>query len=588
MPITIHRDFSECDVLWFSANEAFDPGSFVEGHVPAASTGKWVASGRWLYSGKGQNDVVSCSWQKVVEGDDTTGVCMMMLKSNKGWEDLIQPGDALLVFMTSYAGTNKKKTVLESIVFVDSVGAPEAVANGAEVKTVMVSARDATKIFAESSTVFDAAFVITDQLFYKPAFLERQGGKFGLSPLEMVMNIVNIFYNALTDSISTNISEMVRLQWRFPGAEQIPIVSLIDFSTFVQAPLYGYCAPAPIDMTEAGNLLTLIRSFANDCINEIFFDVRDLTPDAKASIAYQEEINSPFVFPDDVIEQKRVRQKVASDIAALGTGFVSSESDQDIVSSAGVVVTSNGERSNAATLAMVFRQRPYDTNSFMKLPFSVIDETEISQFSPTRSYQNVHNFFRVDSAPTLPRLIQEATFGIKVNPKSISRFGLRRRDLQTRYPFATRQESKDWNIGKNTKPDFDSTFFYYIDLVSAWEAFNERYVEGSMAAIFRPDVRVGTRLQVNYRRRGKAKTLHFYVQGVRHNFFETPGASQSIFTLVRGINMDDVTAPETGVEWTSKGSSYREGTSPYEVFRTDGFKADTKDATDLADGLRAL
>lgn len=572
MTLSVRRDFSECDILWFSANQTYDPGSFVEGHQSVSSTGTWLSGGRWLYSGRKQNDVVSCSWRKVVEGSDTTGVCMVQLKSDKGWEDVIIPGDALFVFMTSYAGTKNRKTVLTSIVFVDTVGATTSVDNnGATIRTIMVSARDVTKIFAETSTVFDPALAAIDQFFYTPAFIERMDQKFGLSPLEMVLNIIDILYNAVPSDTNIAISRYIQMQWRFPGVEQVPIASLIDFSTFVQAPMFGYCAPTIVDFTSAGNVLTLMQSYQNDCVNELFFDVRDVNSDSIDAARYQEDIASAFVDPIDVNSQRALRDDVALRMKNLTAGFTSSN-DVPATTTASTVITDNGDRQNAAALAMVFRQRPYDTNTFMRLPLSVVDETEVLQFSPTRSYQDVFNFFRVDAAPTLSTLMQELTFGIKVNPKSLSRFGLRRRDIATRYPFATRLATDDWGAGKNTQVDLDVPFFYYIDLVSTWDAFNERFLAGSLVCNFRPDIRSGTRLQFNFKVRGFQRSQYYYVQGVRHAYSENPGSSQSVLTLVRGFNagVDISTAPEANLFWTKEGGVLPV-LNPYEIFKDNGF-----------------
>lgn len=567
---TVVRDFSECDVLWFSANQAYDPGSFIEGAQQVSSSGTWLSSGRWLYSGRRQNDVVACSWTKQVEGE-TTGVCTVQLKSNKGWEELIQPGDALMVFMTSFANTKSRKTVLLSLVFVDTVGEGRAVSNeGATIRTVSVSARDVTKIFAESSTVFDPALVAVDQTFYTPAFLERLGTKFGLSPVEMILNVIDIFYNAPTTELTEDISRYVRTQWRFPGTEQIPIASLIDFGSFVQVPLYGYAVAEVLDIAMSGNLLNLMHSLSNDCVNELFFDIRDLDSQAAESVLYQETLAQAFVDPVDVEEQVALREKVRNSILASGRGFSTSGTNEDVSNEAGVVHTEDGKNSRTTTLAMVLRQRPYDTGSFMRLPFSVVDEVEVIQSSLSRSYHNVSNLFRVSSVPTIPRLLQEATFGIVVNPKSLSRFGLRRRDIETRYPFPSRGSSIDWDIGRAVKPDFDSFFRYYIDLVSTWDAFNERFWEGSLIMHLRPDIRVGTRLVYNRTWLGRQQTLMFYVQAVRHSFVESQGGSQTVLTLVRGIDQNLAWAPEANLFWTTEGRSLPV-LDPYEVFQQTGF-----------------
>lgn len=563
----VRRDFSGCDILWFSATVDFQVGTFVTGDRTVSSSGTWLDKGRWLSSAPKMSDVVSCTWAKSI-GGSPTGVCSIQLKKQRqDWAALVQPGDAMVIFMSSTLSTLSQKTSLVSVVFVDRVDEGVfADQTGATLAVVTVSARDIGKIFEEYSTVFDPNLAYHENIFYTQKFKEALTTKKTLSPVEMILFFLDVLFNTASTG-----AQAVAYQWRFPGNETVPIVSLLDVSTFVQVPLYGYCPSDTLDFAGAGSAWALFAAFSNDCVNELFFDVRDIDYPALDSQVYQETEMTPFVSPSDILGQLAARAALRDAFLKLGKGVTS-----DTIDVRDTDLKLPKPTVKAATLAMVFRQRPYDTGAFLRLPASSVVETELIQTQFGRAYHNVSNFFHMDLSG-YPEVSQESLYGIAVNPTSLARFGLRRRDLQSRYFFQNSDASFAWDHGAAPDVDPSPSFRYYVPLVATWNAYNERFIEGNIVLHFRPDIRVGTRLEIHYPADAsrKERLLLFYVQGVRHNFAYDQGRSQTILTVVRGYDQIEAqavpaTCEQANLYWSVDG--WRFLTNPYDVFVDGAFK----------------
>lgn len=552
----VRRDFSGCEILWFSANPSADPGSFLDEAPELPSLGSFMSSGTWL-RGRYGSDVIAASWQKSVEGM-ASGILVIQLKQNSAWGKKIQPGDGLLVFMSSTSGGSALKTTFVSLVFVDRVEPGRVVdGRGATVVTVSVSARDAGKIFEETATVSDPSFTLHDVSFFTKAQVERFRHKIGLSPPEMVLNILDILY-------SPGRSKYVDMQWRFPGAEVVPIVSLVDVSTFVQTPIFGFCPAQIVDYVGAGNVWALMKAYSNDVVNELFVDVRDLDDQSLAHTHYQEDLAFGFMNDDaDAFDAINWKLEVSNRLFLLGKGVLSSRVT-------GGQATSS-QSSNKSTIALVMRQKPYDTISFRNLPTFTLDETEIVAQNTGRAYHNVYNFFRFSSPPILPQQLQEFQFGIMVNPKSIMRFGLRRCEIESQYIFASKRLTQALDQGSMQTISFSAAYEYYVNLLATWNAFNERLDEGTITCRFRPDIRVGTRLiVVRHLASGQNEETEYYVSALKHSFMYEEGSSNTVLQVTRGVNYAD-NGPEATLYWTDQGR-YLKREQPYEVLRESGFE----------------
>jgi hypothetical protein len=544
----VERDFSGSRILWFPQDPRFDAGSFATGGPAVASKAAWLARGLWLQSKRGENAVVAASWQKSIPNgpqDRVAGSLSLQLKQNRDWKNLIKPGDGLACFMSSLRGDGKQVETFLGLAFVDSVDegrAPDQ-QSGAMIEVASISAQDIGKVLDETSVVYDPAFAISENNFYTEKFISRMGQSFGLSPPEMILTLVDIFFNAAATR-DDNISEFIRGQWRFPGAEDVPIASLIDFERFVQVPLYGYNVPNSLPFSDAGNVWSMLSAYSNACVNEMFVDVRDLDQAAAASMKYQEDLAANFVDPTDVQDQRAVRSEVARHFRDLRRGFAAADAAPSTYTT---IVTPPEE----TAIALVFRQRPYDTGSFFALPCSTIDESEIVQSNFSRSMQGARNFFRFSSTPVIPPYLQEALFGIVVNKESIARFGLRRQEIESIYVLGDSKGAFEYDRGKQGNVGFEAAFQFYVDLVATWNAFNERMLGGSALLHFRPDIRIGTRVAIRRRKpSGRVEVLNFYVQNVRHSFVYLPGQSSTALTLTRGFDKE-AGGPESATYWTA-------------------------------------
>lgn len=568
----VRYDFSGCDVVWFAQKE-HDFGSFVAedfaGTTPAfQNAGSFLRSSRWVKSGGRQSDVIAASWAKSIEGQ-ASGVFMMQLKQDVvDWKTIMRAGDALLVFMSNLDAAGKTVVTLLSLVFVDRVAEGVTVdGSGATVRVTTVSARDVGKIFEASATVSDPAFLTADQIFYAQAFYQRLSETTSLSPTELVLNLIDILYTpppATLAGVFETRSDLVAAQWRFPGNEDVPIVSLLDVSTFVQAPTFGYWDVGGFPFAESGSPWSLLTQYQNADVNEMFFDVRDVTPEALASIKYQEDLASNFVDAADAARQKSEKKRVWNNLLALGdpnrhTFRFGDDSLGNTIPAGSQEAAFAQPRINIqgvapASIALVFRQRPYDTGSFFKLPVHYVDEREVVSDEYGVSDHSVLNFFRL-SASTLPPQLQEQMFGIVVNKASIARAGLRRKEIRTLFPFATSQLALDYRAGSQNDVAFAQIYEYYVFLCSTWYAFNEHLLEGPISLHFRPDIRVGNRLDLLRRdASGRPYSLHFYIQSVRHTFAYDPSGSRTQLTLTRGIDSRTIPHnPAANLYWTDRG-----------------------------------
>jgi hypothetical protein len=565
---TVHRGYSRCRVLWFAQNTTFDVGQ-VQGirddlsEFASQPQGRWLAGGQTLSNRRDDSsDIIACSWMK--DTAQPAGIFNLQLVPSNDWLNLITPGDIMVLFMSK----DMKTESLVTVGIVDRVAESRHVdTQGATVATVTVSGRDLGKILQETSTVFDPSFAQKEQAFFTEAFQARLGTQYAFSPVEAVLTMLDIVYNAEP----TN-AQYVKLQWRFPGSESVPVMALLDTKSYVQAPMFGYTPQHQPQFVQSGNVWTLCKAYTNDMVNEFFIDIREVPgtgTDDDGSLTTSDITQhlsataAGFVNPVDAAAQVALRDSVAANFKAMGqsgaTDAVATGEQQ-----------SNTETAPRNTLALIFRQNPYDSNAFLQLKSHELDETEIfdSQFGITS--HEVFNFFRVRFA-NLWQALQEVITGIVVNPESIARFGLRRFDGETRYWFADSNSAQAAGAGTGIPGDFTVVFAYYVNLLAVWHAFNERMMAGNITTRLRPDIRVGERLRVNRTRQdGAPETIEFYVQAKTDTFINEPGGSTSQLTVVRGIRRG-VAAPESTLYWTSDGASLPIK-NPYEVFIDEDFQ----------------
>jgi hypothetical protein len=535
---------STCDVLHVARAAQFNSSEVLKQIVaaqqllasgttlPASVNAPFGAQSGAAWLGEDSSDVMSCSWSKDIDG--VVGTVSIQLKPRTEYLETILPGDILFVFMSDAGGydpDDRFSGTLVTVAIVDRVAEPTTVQQHATVEVVNVSARDFGVVLSESSTVFDQAFAQIENAAFTGEFISRLFGEkkqLALSPLENVLILLLLLY----DSNSTG-SALASLQWKLAASSEAAspaqLISLLDVTTYVQNPLPFYAIAEPPGIIQAGNVWSLLESYANPVVNEFFVDVRDVNPQER-KFRELASANAKAKFysgnPVDVANQDAaVRAALNSDV------FRQSATRTDSGS------TVPGSVDGTSVVALVMRQRPYDADAFNALPFTEVDSTEIETFEPARSSHDVFNWFRV-RFPGLDVKLQELVAGIRTVPQSIAKFGFRRMEAETRYMFSSSDASVTFNKG-STKTDFGDVFRAYIDLLSTWYSQNEFWYAGSLSMRFKPSIRIGTRFRLT--RRGRVSD--YYVQGVHHSFAKDPGASRSTFTLTRGRVVNSATVP---------------------------------------------
>jgi hypothetical protein len=527
---------STCHVLHIPRMQSFD----VETWVAQASTlnlAQYIAAGAplaWLESA-GHSDVLSCSWSK--DTSSPAGVFNFSLKSERDYLAILKPGDLVFIFMDdkgSYSSETKAVGTLVTIGLVDRTSRSTA-AGGGEVTThYTVSGRDLGCVFQETSTVFDKSYADLEQAYFSSKYyaelFESPQKVAALSPLEYVLTILKLMYSAEATG-----SKMVGAQWRLQGAtSSIPLTSLIDVTTFVQRTMFGYSVIKEIAIAQAGNVWSLLESYCNRVVNEMFVDVRDLTPGEVKLLDHLSETAAAFVPNSDGLRQ------YAAWVEMQGLPAFASQP------------TPTKERKEIC--ALVFRQLPYDKLAFAALPLNEVHATEVYDIDVGHSSHDLFNFFRI-RFPELKAEHQELIYGIRVFIDSIAHHGIRRLDAETSFCFLSSDASASYDRGSSTVPPadvFTDVFEYYVGLLSTWYAANDKMLAGSIVTRFKPNIRVGTRLRL-WAEDGVSAT-DFYVQAVSHSFAVEAGGSRTSLTVVRGV---DPTSKgiENNLLWTRAGSA---------------------------------
>src|SRR5262249_49510949 len=149
-------------------------------------------------------------------------------------------------------------------------------------------------------TVFDQAFAQLENAAYTGDYVARLFGdkrQLALSPLENVLLILLLLYDA-----STSGSQLAGLQWKLSadgGASPAQLMSLLDATPYVQNPLPFYAIAEPPGIVQAGNVWSLLESYANPLTNEFFVDVRDVNAQERRFRTLTSAAARASFFPDN-------------------------------------------------------------------------------------------------------------------------------------------------------------------------------------------------------------------------------------------------------------------------------------------------
>jgi hypothetical protein len=382
--------------------------------------------------------------------------------------------------------------------------------------------------------------------------------------VETVLTVLDLIFNRRANEGGAFTGEGAKLvgsQWVLPDTSAkdskgrpLTILSLINVTSFVQAPMYGFAFGGSLGVAQAGTVWNLIDGFANRLVNEFFFDVRDYVREEEIVLRHLEDTVTPRLRKEDVTRQRKKRQKVADSGV-----FNQSTLNQDFST-----ITTAPDSPPTPVPALVHRQMPYDTDAFRLLQTHDLHYTETFEYDVVYDTHSIFNFFRINF-PDVPEIQQEKIFGLLINLNSLVKFGIRRLEGETRFCFSSGNDAADHISGKTRDPPFRDAFEYYNELLATWHAANEQMLTGNITCRFRPEIRVGTRLRFT---RTDETVFFFYIQAVNHSFSTQQGQSRTSLSLIRGV--PDPWAGKTvagllvnNLRWNSQGMNIPPGLVPY-------------------------
>lgn len=181
--------------------------------------------------------------------------------------------------------------------------------------------------------------------------------------------------------------------------------------------------------------------------------------------------------------------------------------------------------------AFVLRQQPLWGTAWDNLPVLTVTRDEVTSEKLKKSADDVRNWIRAVDEPRVTGT-NIAVYANKIgmlNPESIKKFGFQRHEMTTPFIFPDEDQERPQS---------------QIDLVAAhsalqalWHHSNELLQSGTFATYFRPEARVGYRLDLE---NVGEPMMQFYIESVTHTF-QYPGVSQTVLGVTRGRFSDDAT-----------------------------------------------
>lgn len=549
-----------CEALFVPRRSQIDPRVFLRNASLTTLTRELETQGIAMnLASDGENDIVAASWHKDITSP--AGVFSLQLKRRRhDYGKLIKPGDLVVIFMDDAKDYSTGELFTGRLITIGIVDRPATIrhttSEGVDTEIVTISGRDFGMILQETSTIHDPAFTEYEQDAFTAAYAQQLLTKkvVAQSPVENVLTLLNLFFNANATG-----SQLVGAQWALHGSfdEQrgqltaVPLVSLLDITTFVQRPMFGYPVIDPISPVQAGNVWTLIDTYANRVVNELFIDVRDYTVAERDFLTYMNDVAAAHVAPEDAAVQREF-------VDSLKRGGVFRAAASETLR-----VSTSAARAEPV-LALVHRQMPYDTDAFKRLPQVDVYPGEVTEIELGMAAHDVVNYFRLRT-PSISPEYQEVVFGIHANINSVFKYGLRRLEPETIYNYVTRKGASDFDQGTANTTAFKDSFDYYIGLLTTWYATNDTMRAGSITMRLRPDIRIGQRLRLHATADpGAEPTYDFYVQSVAHTVMAEAGASRTVVTVVRGVQPEG-TGLESNLRWGKNGPQLPPALNPYIV-----------------------
>jgi hypothetical protein len=324
------------------------------------------------------------------------------------------------------------------------------------------------------------------------------------------------------------------------------LLDLIDFSFVEYEAIDGSIVSTPI-WTQQGTLWSIMNSYSNDIINELFCDLRPLSLNyVNSGVAsggyyrgYDEFVNSSSDLVDTCVPVKFVPAMIMRehpfstiDSANVFVEILGVQVDSIYLGSIFSKEAKQGGRvvNVLPTLNDLIQESNPDAKAYKHLDVVVLDTRDIISENIGRSDNDECNLMEVISDGFMGKHMKFAVQDLQpiVTPISVMRNGLRVRSYTTRF---ARFSSK-----LRTNQGIDSVGTRYkiarwALLLDHWYQHNIEYLTGTMTTRAFPEIRVGYRLDISDRKES------YYVEGVNHHW-QYPEPMTTSLTLSRGQRND--------------------------------------------------
>jgi hypothetical protein len=320
------------------------------------------------------------------------------------------------------------------------------------------------------------------------------------------------------------------------------LLDLIDFSFIEYAAIDGSIVSAPI-WTQQGSLWSLMQSYSNDPINELFLDLRPLGEnDKEFALAEGGYKKQPDEFHSDK-DERSVRFVPAMVMREYPFSTITGVNTENI--------EILGQRGKKVVFGAIFSKKPnvpgrkvieIDTlndyissqkvgsKAWKHLDVAVINITDIISETIGRSDADVVNLMEMYSDGFMGKHMKFAMKDVQPIPIpiSVARHGLRVRTYTTRFARFSKKMSSIAGVDNfRTR----NKLLRWIMMLDHWYQHNIEYLNGTITTRAFPEIRVGYRLDIEERNES------YYVEGVNHTWSYPEGMTSS-FTLSRGQRND--------------------------------------------------
>lgn len=361
------------------------------------------------------------------------------------------------------------------------------------------------------------------------------------------------------------------------------LLDLIDFTFVEYAAIDGSIVSTPIWQAQ-GTLWSMMMSYSNDIINELFCDLRPLGANHRQQgLQKGEYLNEPdeHGYAQTDIANNTLPVRYAPSIVMREYPFSTIEaidaSEVRVLSTVvgnvevGAIFSLDPGKPGRKVNILPRALNPYlpaDTKGYKHLDVVVISVRDITEEHIGRGDADTCNFIELYSDGFMGKHMKfmSQDFQPIANPVSIVRNGLRVRTYSTRFArFSQKMQNHKGIDDAGTR----QIMARWVLMLDHWYQHNIEYLQGSISLRAFPEIRVGYRLDISERNES------YYVEGVNHNW-KYPEPMTTSLTLSRGQRNDPYPVyvkPETPgfkgmrASWYSRLADYFKQVDPEAVKR---------------------